>query len=81
MLRAYRTPMREHKSDPDPEESLWQLLELAKTDNYERKNKASRGFPRKKYDPAPGAPHLRNATRSEVLSAKNIASKLKGLPA
>jgi len=81
VLRAYRIPMREYKSDPDPGESLWQLLAIAQTDGYKRKNKASRGFPKKKYDPAPAAPHLRNATRSEVLRAKQIASKLKGLPA
>jgi Transposase DDE domain len=77
VLRAYRTPMREYKSDPDLGESLWQLLANAQTDGYERKHKASRGYPRKKYDPAPGAPRLRNATRSE----QTYASKLKGLPA
>jgi hypothetical protein len=81
VLRAYRTPMREYKSDPDPGESLWQLLAIATTDGYERKNKASRGFPRKKYDGAPGAPRLRDATRSEKLHAKKFTSKLKGLTA
>jgi hypothetical protein len=72
VLRAYRTPMREFKSSPDPGESLWDLLKVALVDPYQRTNKASRGHPRKKYEQPPGAPKLQTATPQQVLAAKQL---------
>jgi len=46
VLRASRTPMREYKSFPDPDESWGNLLKLALIDSYDRTNKSSRGHPR-----------------------------------
>lgn len=74
VLRAYRAPMREYKSNPDPGESLWELLDVARIDPYERRNKSSRGFPRKKYHKPPGIPKLQTATREQVLQAKRLAA-------
>lgn len=72
VLRAYRRPMREYKSAPDPGESLWELLAAAVRDRYPRRAKASRGYPQKKYDPPPTRPHIRSATPEEIALAQTI---------
>jgi hypothetical protein len=72
VLRAYRTAMRDYKNHPDPGESLWQLLDKALIDNYLRKDKASRGYPRKKYDKPPGPPKISNATSDQIAQAKQL---------
>ena len=83
VLRAYRMPMREYKSDPDPGESLWELLAVARVDEYQRKNKTSRSYPRKKYETPAGCPKIRTATRQQVAQAKQHLqeTKPKGLTA
>lgn len=83
VLRAYRLPMHEYKSTPDPGESLWELLKTARLDGYQRTNKTSRGYPRKKYETPPAKPKLRNATPNEILLAKQVKRKTteKGLTA
>jgi len=67
--RAYRRPMREYKSAPDPGERVRQLIDRALIDPYHRKNKASRDYPRKKQEQAAGPPILRTATRAQVQQA------------
>ena len=76
VLRAYRTPMREYKSRPDPGEDLWSLLDVALIDEYKRVSKASRDYPRKKYDPPIGAPEIVTATREQKARAKKIKREL-----
>jgi hypothetical protein len=75
--RAYRRPMREYRSPPDPGERMRQLIDLAIIDPYERKNKASRDYPRKKQEQATGSPILRKATRAQVQQALQVKRQQK----
>jgi hypothetical protein len=82
VLRAYRRSLREYKSDPDPGESLAELVRRAVIDAYVRKDKTSRDYPRKKHEPRIGAPEIRRATRSQIDTAREIRDqKLLGLTA
>jgi Transposase DDE domain len=72
VLLAYRRSLREYKSDPCPGESLAELVGRAVIDSYVRKDKASRDYPRKKYEASPGAPKVRRATRDQINAAKQI---------
>lgn len=76
VLRAYRKAMREYKSRPDAGEDLWSLLSDALIDEYVRASKASRDYPRKKYEPPPGAPEIVLATREQKALAKKIKREL-----
>jgi hypothetical protein len=70
--RAYRRPMREYKSPPDPGERMRQLIDRALLDPYKRRNKTSRDFPLKKQEQAAGPPILRTATRAQVQLAMQV---------
>ena len=76
VLRAYRQPMREYKSRPDPGESLTELLRGAVIDDYKRGSKASRDYPRKKQEVPPGPPKVFRATKKQILIAKQIKNAL-----
>jgi len=75
--RAYRRPMREYRSVPDPGERLTALLDRALIDPYERKNKASRDYPRKKHEPGAGPPEIVKATPAQVRLASQIRTQQK----
>jgi hypothetical protein len=80
--RAYRRAMREYKSPPDPGERMRQLIDRAILDPYQRRNKASRDYPRKKQEQAAGSPILRKATRAQVQQAIQVKrEQKKGLTA
>jgi Transposase DDE domain len=72
LLRAYRAAMREYRSRPGPGESLWERLSEAVIDAYQRSNKASRDYPRKKHAHVIGAPEIRPATKVEIEIARQI---------
>jgi hypothetical protein len=72
ILRAYRKSMREYQSRPDPGESLRELVSQALIDPYQRANKSSRDYPRKKQGHAIGAPQIRNATKDQIKTAREI---------
>lgn len=72
VLRAYRGAMRAYRSHPEPGESLWERLSVAVIDGYTRSDKTSRDYPRKKREPAVGAPEVRPATPSEIELARQI---------
>jgi hypothetical protein len=76
VLRAYRRPMREYKSHPDPGESLTELLRRAVIDNYKRGSKASRDYPRKKHEASIGPPKVFPATEKQIFLAKRIKYEL-----
>jgi hypothetical protein len=76
VLLAYRTPLREYKSPPDPGESLVEMVGKAVIDPYQRANKSSRDYPRKKQEEAAGAPKVRNATQAQINAAKEIRDQL-----
>lgn len=68
--RAYRRPMREYKSIPDRGESLTEWLDRAILDSYERTDKSSRDYPRKKQEKSAGPPVIQEATQTQVALAK-----------
>jgi hypothetical protein len=72
ILSAYRKSMREYKSRPDPGESLRELVSKALIDPYKRTKKSSRDYPRKKHGHAIGAPQIRNATKDQIKTAREI---------
>lgn len=75
--RAYRRPMREYKSLPDPGERMGQLIDQAIIDPYKRRNKTSRDYPLKKQEQAAGPPIIRKATRAQVQQAIQVKRELK----
>jgi hypothetical protein len=77
LLRAYRGAMRAYRSVPEPGESLRERLSVAVIDGYTRKDKTSRDYPRKKREPAPGAPEIRPATPTEIELAQQIGDNHK----
>ena len=82
VLRAYRKAMRGYKSRPDAGEDLRSLLHLAIIDDYERTNKASREYPRKKQEQAAGPPEIVVANEKQKRHARQIKNQLnKGLTA
>ena len=70
--RAYRRPMREYRSPPNPGERMKQLIDRAIIDSYKRRNKSSRDYPLKKQEQSAGPPILRKATRSQVQLAMQV---------
>jgi Transposase DDE domain len=72
MLLAYRRSLREYRSLPDPGASLGDLLHKAVIDSYQRVNKSSRDYPRKKQSHAIGAPEIRCATEIQINAAREI---------
>jgi hypothetical protein len=72
VLRAYRHSMREYKSPPDPGDSLTQRLNRSLIDDYVRKNKTSRDYPRKKHEQAAGRPIIHIASRAQIKLAKRL---------
>jgi hypothetical protein len=81
VLRAYRVAMRESKGNPDPGESLRQQLRRAVIDNYQRINKNSRDYPRKKTEPPPKPPVIQAATPRQQQLIQTMRRKQKGLTA
>jgi hypothetical protein len=83
VLVAYRTAMREYKSSPDRDESLWDLLAVAVIDDYQRANKQSRHYPRKKYERPPSPPKITTATSQQIRLAQELRDQptQKGLTA
>lgn len=75
--RAYRRPMREYKSEPDPGERLTELLDRALIDDYLRKDKTSRDHPRKKQEPGAGPPEILKATPDQIRLASQLKSERK----
>lgn len=82
VLLAYRRSLREYKSDPDPGEGLRELVLEAVIDPYRRADRTSRDYPRKKHEPAIGAPQIQQATRVQINEARRIRDQqLSGLTA
>ena len=75
ILYAYRKSMREYKSRPDSGESLRELVSGAVVDSYQRANKSSRDYPRKKHGHAIGAPQILKATKDQMKMAQQIRNQ------
>jgi hypothetical protein len=72
VLDAFRAAMREHSLKPVAGEGLRQRISRALIDDYERKDKTSRGYPRKKQEQPPGKPILLKATAEQKRKAKQL---------
>jgi hypothetical protein len=77
VLRAFRRTIR-HAVPPEPGVTLPQLLRSAVLDNYKRKNKTSRGYPRKKQEKPAGPPQIITATAKQVRLARKLKHSQKG---
>lgn len=73
--RAFRRPIRQYKSRADFGERLNELLDRAIIDSYQRKNKTSRDYPRKKQEQATGPPLILKATRTQVRQAQAVKAE------
>jgi hypothetical protein len=72
VLRAFAQAIGEHKLEPEVGESLNAQLSRALIDRYQRRNKTSRNYPRKKYETSAGAPKILKATAAQRKLAKKL---------
>jgi hypothetical protein len=73
ILRAFRRVLRDYLPPHAPGASLCARLRAAIIDDYERANKTSRNYPRKKQEQPPGPPEIVLATPAQRKLAKEIA--------
>jgi hypothetical protein len=76
VLRAVRGLLKQPSVTSPDQPSFHQQLDRAVIDHYPRKNKRSRQYPRKKYDPPCGPPRLLKATHQQQLLAKQLKAGL-----
>ena len=76
MLRAFRRLMRDYLHPADPKRPLCRQLREALVDEYVRKNKQSRDYPRKKQHTRTGPPNIVNATPKQVQQAKTLKNAI-----
>jgi hypothetical protein len=82
LLLAFRRALRDYLHPTEQGQRLCERLRHAIIDSYQRKNKTSRHYPRKKREHAPGPPTILLANHSQIERAKIIAIELqKGLTA
>lgn len=74
-LRAFRRMLRDYLHPPIRHDSLRRRLLRALIDPYERTDKASRNYPRKKQERPPGPPRIVIATRTQRLAARLLMKK------
>jgi hypothetical protein len=70
LLKAVRAAMRDGSARPEEGRELFGMLKRARIDQYERGDKSSRDYPRKKREKPPGDPHIRTATQDERRRAR-----------
>ncbi len=70
LLLAFRRALRDYRHPLERDNRLCARLRLAVIDSYERKNKTSRNYPRKKQESPPGPPTILLASPAQVRSAK-----------
>jgi Transposase DDE domain len=80
VLRAFRKAIT---NSIDAGSSLSELIAVAVIDSYSRRDKRSRGYPRKKYDPPAKPPRITDATQQQRKLAQQHAIEIspKGLTA
>jgi hypothetical protein len=66
VLRGFRRIMRDYQHPKTRGESLCALLQASVIDDYDRGNKASRNYPRKKTESPPGAPQITPASQQQL---------------
>lgn len=75
VLRAFRRMLRDYLHPFTRGHSLCQRLLTALIDPYQRHNKASRNYPRKKQQTPPGPPRITIATSAQRLAAQALTKK------
>lgn len=80
VLRAFRRAIADSIG---PDRSLSDMLARAVIDSYSRRDKRSRGYPRKKYEPSAKQPRITNATQQQRKLAQQSTTQMsaKGLTA
>lgn len=73
VLRAFRKAMHRYDSRPQRGDSLAAQLRIAVLDKNGRRDKRSRGHPRKKYEPPTKPPTILIATKSQRQLAQHIS--------
>ena len=76
VLRTFRRLMRDDLHPADPKRSLCQQLREALVDEYVRKNKQSRDYPRKKKHTRTGPPNIVQAAPKQVRQAKTLKNSM-----
>ena len=71
-LRAFRRMLRDYRHPAERGRSLRERLRTALIDRYQRQNKTSRDYPRKKQETPPGPPQIVNASRTQIQLAKRL---------
>lgn len=81
--REIRNTMNDYLHPTEPGQRLCERLKSAVTDDYNRTNKTSRDYCRKKQEKPAGAPKISNATKSQIKLAAELCGEnaTKGLPA
>jgi hypothetical protein len=74
ILQAVRQALNEPTRRPETGGSLTERILLALVDRYCRRNKTSRNYPRKKYEPPTKPPHIAEATDLQRELAKELVS-------
>ncbi len=72
VLRAFAQALDGYQCRPEPGESLGELLSRAVIDRYQRRDKTSRNYPRKKYERPAGAPRILEASRLQRQRAQSL---------
>ena len=72
VLRAFAQALDDYKCRPEPGEGLDESLSRAVIDRYQRRDKTSRDYPRKKYERPAGAPHIQEASRTQRQQAQRV---------
>lgn len=72
VLRAFAQALDDSKCRPEPGEALGELLSRAVIDPYQRRDKTSRDYPRKKYERPAGAPRILEASRMQRRRAQCV---------
>lgn len=75
-LRAFRRMLRDYLHPCERSSHLRDRLRTALIDNYRRKNKASRDYPRKKQEAPPGPPRILKASQTQIQRAQALRYEL-----
>lgn len=83
VIEGFGQAISERKNRPEAGESLAEQITAAVVDCYSRRNKTSRNYPRKKYEPQTKTPSIAKASRSQRSLAQCVMSSTtaKGLTA
>jgi len=71
-LRAFRRMMRDYLHPAERGRTLRERLRAALIDPYQRRNKTSRNYPRKKQESPAGPPQVRLATNTQIKLAQSL---------